>query len=86
MTTSLHPPGVADVEKKPEYAFGEFGGRYIPETLMEAHEVGAYTHRCIHTKMHHAHVAETPMEAHEVRPFYFLFSLLHIPETLTGSH
>jgi len=32
------PRAVADVEKKPEYAFGEFGGRYIPETLMEAHE------------------------------------------------
>ena len=46
------PRGVADVEKKPEYAFGEFGGRYIPETLMEAHEVGAYTHRCImHTSL-----------------------------------
>jgi len=32
------PRAVADVEKRPEYAFGEFGGRYIPETLMEAHE------------------------------------------------
>jgi tryptophan synthase len=32
------PREVSKVEKRPEYAFGEFGGRYIPETLMEAHE------------------------------------------------
>jgi len=34
----VKPRAVSKVEKKPEYAFGEFGGRYIPETLMEAHE------------------------------------------------
>ncbi len=26
------------VEKAPQYAFGEFGGRYIPETLVQAHD------------------------------------------------
>ena len=34
----VQPRETAEVEKRPEYAFGEFGGRYIPETLMEAHE------------------------------------------------
>ena len=34
----VKPRVTAEVEKRPEYAFGEFGGRYIPETLMEAHE------------------------------------------------
>ena len=34
----VQPRDTAEVEKRPEYAFGEFGGRYIPETLMEAHE------------------------------------------------
>ncbi len=32
------PHSTSLVEKAPQYAFGEFGGRYIPETLVQAHE------------------------------------------------
>mmetsp|Transcript_66071 Transcript_66071/g.137695 ORF Transcript_66071/g.137695 Transcript_66071/m.137695 type:complete len:698 (-) Transcript_66071:361-2454(-) len=32
------PSEVSKVEARGDYAFGDFGGRYIPETLVEAHE------------------------------------------------
>eukprot|EP00288_Rhodomonas_lens_P015016 CAMPEP_0177703226 /NCGR_PEP_ID=MMETSP0484_2-20121128/7559_1 /TAXON_ID=354590 /ORGANISM="Rhodomonas lens, Strain RHODO" /LENGTH=696 /DNA_ID=CAMNT_0019214567 /DNA_START=39 /DNA_END=2129 /DNA_ORIENTATION=+ len=32
------PHAVSKVEAQQDYAFGAFGGRYIPETLVEAHE------------------------------------------------
>jgi tryptophan synthase len=34
----IKPHETSLVAKAPEYAFGEFGGRYIPETLVQAHD------------------------------------------------
>eukprot|EP00292_Cryptomonas_paramecium_P004077 CAMPEP_0113722332 /NCGR_PEP_ID=MMETSP0038_2-20120614/37680_1 /TAXON_ID=2898 /ORGANISM="Cryptomonas paramecium" /LENGTH=716 /DNA_ID=CAMNT_0000651541 /DNA_START=1 /DNA_END=2148 /DNA_ORIENTATION=+ /assembly_acc=CAM_ASM_000170 len=34
----VKPRDIGVVDKAPQYAFGDFGGRYIPETLVEAHE------------------------------------------------
>ncbi len=34
----VKPRDTSLVEKAPQYAFGEFGGRYIPETLVQAHD------------------------------------------------
>jgi tryptophan synthase len=34
----VKPRETSLVEKAPQYAFGEFGGRYIPETLVQAHD------------------------------------------------
>lgn len=36
--SSLGKPPTLPTERPPEYGFGEYGGRYIPETLSEAHE------------------------------------------------